>query len=242
MERHDLRQAPVKTLTCRVDGVEVLTRDVIRVFLVPVHNENFRHRAGQYVDIVLDDGVRRSFSIANAPHPGNDIELHIRHVSGGEFSDFVFNRMKIGDTLRVRGPYGDFFLREESRRPAILMAGGTGFAPIKGIIEHALRTGADRSMHLYWGARTNQDLYLHHLAQSWNRQPNFSYVPVLSEADQEPHWGGRNGFVHLAVLEDFPSLRDFEVYANGPRAMVTSARRAFVTHGLPERYFYYDAS
>ncbi len=242
MQKPHRLHAPTKTLTCHVEAVESLGRDVVRLFLAPPRDTPLQHQAGQYIDIVLDDGVRRSFSIANAPHRGNFIELHIRYVSGGEFSDFLFNRLKVGDALEVRGPYGQFFLREHSRRPVILLAGGTGFAPIKGIIEHLLSAGTRRPVYLYWGARTSRDLYLHQLAQSWGEEADFHYVPVCSEPTDDAHWPGRHGLVHQAVLEDFPDLSGFDVYANGPRIMITSAREAFLAHGLPEEHFFYDAA
>lgn len=236
----DVTTAAAKTLMCRVEEVQNLTRDILRLYLIPEAGRQFRHRAGQYVDIVLHDGVRRSFSIANAPHMGNHIELHIRHVDGGEFSDYIFNQVAAGDSLEVVGPYGGFFLREDSRRPVIMLAGGTGFAPIKGLVEEILSAGVERPIHLYWGARTRGDLYLHELARSWSDYPDFHYVPVLS-ADDDDGWEGRRGLVHQTVVEDHPDLHAFEVYANGPRAMIQSAREVFLRHGLPDRYYYFDA-
>jgi len=242
MQEQPRLRTPAKTLTCQVEAVESLGRDVIRLFLLPPDDRHLEHQAGQYIDIVLDDGVRRSFSIANAPDRGNLIELHIRYISGGEFSDFLFNRLKVGDHLQVRGPFGDFFLREPSHRPLILLAGGTGFAPIKGIVEHLLSIGSRRPIHLYWGARTSRDLYMHQLARSWAREANFHYVPVCSETPGETQWRGRHGLVHQAVLEDFTDLSGFEVYANGPRPMIASAREAFLAHGLSAAHFFHDAA
>lgn len=229
-----------KTLMCRVEEVQYLSRDILRLFLIPAGDKHFRHRAGQYVDVVLHDGVRRSFSIANAPHVGNHIELHIRHVDGGEFSDYIFNRVGAGDSLEVVGPYGNFLLREGSLRPVIMLAGGTGFAPIKGLVEEILSSGAARPIHLYWGARSREDLYLHDLAQSWCSHPGFHYVPVLSAAG-DSLWTGRRGLVHQAVIQDYPDLSPFEVYANGPRAMIQSAREVFLRHRLSDKHFYLDA-
>lgn len=240
MGEPDTAAPPVKTLNYRVRTAEHLNPDVLRLFLSPADDRRLQHRAGQYVDVLLPGGIRRSFSIANAPG-GGDIELHIRRVRGGEFSDFIFNHLQRGDTLQVRGPYGDFFLREHSRRPVILLAGGTGFAPIKGIIEHAFNAGFDRDIHLYWGARTRHDLYLHQLARSWSARPRFAYIPVLSDTGPDSGWRGRSGPVHQTVIEDFPDMGGYEVYANGPRPLITSAREVFVRHGLPQEYFYYDA-
>jgi len=241
MDTTDVTHSSAKTLMCRVEEVQYLSRDILRLYLVPEKGLHFRHRAGQYVDVMLHDGVRRSFSIANAPHQGNHIELHIRHVDGGEFSDYIFNQAKTGDALEVAGPYGNFFLREDSLRPVIMLAGGTGFAPIKGLVEEILSTGVARPIHLYWGARTRDDLYLHDLAQSWCSHPDFHYVPVLSAATADSPWAGRQGLVHQTVIQDYPDLTSFEVYANGPRAMIQSAREVFLRHGLPDKYFYFDA-
>lgn len=237
----DVTDTPHDTLPFRVEAAEFLGPDVIRLILAPADARPLRYRAGQYVDIAAPGGVRRSLSIANAPGQREVLELHIRRVGGGAFSDFVFNRLQPGTVLPVSGPYGGFFLREGSQRPVILLAGGTGFAPIKGLVEQALAGDIDRPVHLYWGARTRHDLYLHDLARSWSDRPNFHYVPVLSDDAHEPRWPGRHGLVHQAVIEDFPALGDYEVYANGPPAMIAAARRALVHHGLPERYFYSDA-
>lgn len=242
MQEPHRQHAPHKTLSCHVQALETLGRDVVRLVLVPDRDRHLEHRAGQYIDIVLNDGVRRSFSIANAPDRGNLIELHIRYVSGGEFSDFLLNSLEVGDSLEVRGPYGEFFLREHSHRPVILLAGGTGFAPIKGIIEHLFSIDSRRPIHLYWGARTSQDLYMHELARAWERRENFHYVPVCSEPQQDIPWEGRHGFVHQAVLEDFADLGGYDVYANGPRLMISAAREAFLAQGLPPQHFYYDAA
>lgn len=228
------------TLPFRVETTEVLGPDVMRLFLSPARERRLRYRAGQYVQVAAPGGVRRSLSIANAPGPHEVLELHVRRVHGGAFSDFVFNRLQPGALLSVSGPYGGFFLREGSQRPVILLAGGTGFAPIKGIVEQALATDIDRPMHLYWGARTRHDLYLHELARSWSDAPDFHYIPVLSDDAHDPPWPGRHGLVHEAVLGDFPALDGYEVYANGPPGMIATARRALLAKGLPEKFFYSD--
>ena len=147
--------------------------------------------AGQYIDFVLKDGRHRAFSMANPPHDDAFIELHIRHVEGGEFTDYVFNQLEEKTVLRVEGPHGSFHLREDSDRPIILMAGGTGFAPIKGIIEHAVAEGIKRPMHLYWGVRAKEDLYLNELAEQWVATvPGFRYTPVLSQPNAADQWQG----------------------------------------------------
>jgi CDP-4-dehydro-6-deoxyglucose reductase len=201
-------------------------------------NERLQFLAGQYIEFLLKDGKRRSFSMATAPHADELIELHVRHVAGGQFTDHVFGKMKERDILRFEGPLGTFFLREDSDKPIVFVASGTGFAPIKAIIEHAVHKGIARPMTLYWGGRRPKDLYMDALAKQWP----IKYVPVISEAQPEDAWTGRTGFVHRAVMEDFPDLSAHQVYACGVPIMVDSARRDFVQKcGLPETEFYADS-
>jgi CDP-4-dehydro-6-deoxyglucose reductase len=201
-------------------------------------NERLQFLAGQYIEFLLKDGSRRSFSMANAPHGDELIRLHVRHVPGGQFTDHVFNKMKQRDILRMQGPLGTFFLREDSAKPIVLVASGTGFAPIQSIVESALHKDLRRPMALYWGGRRPKDLYLDSLAKQWG----IPYIPVISDALPEDHWAGRTGFVHRAVMQDFPDLSDHQVYACGVPIMVDSARKDFTTAcRLPEDEFYADS-
>ncbi|MFL9871343.1 CDP-6-deoxy-delta-3,4-glucoseen reductase [Paraburkholderia megapolitana] len=234
---------PVKKVPCRVSGLERKATDVAELKLQLPANERLQYLAGQYIEFILKDGKRRSYSMANAPHHEGPVELHVRHMPGGTFTDHVFNAMKERDILRFEGPFGTFFLREDSKRPIVLLASGTGFAPIKAIIEHALFKRLDRPMKLYWGGRRKQDLYMMELAERWVKDvPNFSFVPVLSEPDTSDAWTGRTGFVHRAVIEDLPDLSAYQVYACGAPVMVESAHRDFTSyHRLPEGEFYADS-
>ncbi len=233
----------VKTMPCRVEKLEKLADDVMRMRIKLPANERLQFLAGQYVDFQLKDGRARSYSLANAPHDDALLELHIRHVPGGLFTDQVFSTLKERDILRLKGPLGSFFIREDSDKPMIFIAGGTGFAPIKSMLEHAFAAHMDRDLVLYWGARARKDLYLAELPQQWlAERPNFSFIPVLSQAQPDDAWQGRTGFVHEAVLADFPDLSGYQVYASGAPAMVDSARDSFVkTRGLPEDEFFADA-
>ncbi|MEY3629830.1 MAG: hypothetical protein RLY91_1596, partial [Pseudomonadota bacterium] len=209
--------------------------------------ETFKFYAGQYVELILKDGKRRSYSMANPPHSAAALELHIRHLPGGLFTDHVFGvgatQMKEREILRIEGPLGSFFLREDSELPIVMLASGTGFAPIKSIIEHMVHQGIKRPVTLYWGGRRPADLYMHALAQTWAATiPNFTYVPVVSDALAEDAWTGRTGFVHKAVMEDFPDLAGHQVYACGAPIVVDSARREFVAHcKLPDDAFFADS-
>ena len=207
------------------------------------------------MDFILKDGARRQYSMANAPHSGGMIELHVRHTPGGVFTDRLFGVLeppvKERDILRIEAPLGTFFLREDSTRPIVLLAGGTGFAPIKAIAEHVFhqRINRDeggkpaRDVHLYWGARTKKDLYMGHVPEQWEKvQPNFRYIPVLSEPTPEDAWTGRTGFVHQAVIDDLSDLSSFDVYVCGAPAMIDAAKHDFVGQcGLPEDQFFADA-
>jgi CDP-4-dehydro-6-deoxyglucose reductase, E3 len=236
----------IKTMPARVTQMQRAAHDVMVLSLKLPQQERLDFLAGQYVDILLRDGQRRSFSLANVPQ-SEALELHIRHVPGGHFTGHVFEKMQEKDLLRFRGPLGMFFLREvddpaDAVRPIVLVAGGTGFAPMKSIVEDALGRGLQRPMHLYWGARARRDLYMHELALGWvEALPGFRYTPVLSHAPPEDGWQGRTGWVHDAVLADYPDLSGHEVYASGPPPMVESIRARFPTHGLLEDRLHYDS-
>jgi len=234
---------PVKTLPARIEKMEKLAPDVIEMHLRLPASERLQFLAGHYIDILLKDGKRRSFSLANAPHDDALLQLHIRHVPGGLFTEQVFTTMKVRDILRINGPHGSFTLREDSARPMILLAGGTGFAPIKALVEHAIAEKCPRPMHIYWGARARADLYMPALPESWTAQhANIHYVPVLSKPAAGDGWQGRTGLVHQAVMADFPDLSGFQVYACGAPVMIDAARRDFTTLcGLPEDEFFADA-
>jgi len=246
IEAREVRKAgdiQVRKLPARVQKLERATDDVMIVYLRLPANERLLFLAGQYVDILLKDGTRRSFSMAHPPHDDEFVQLHVRHVSGGSFTDHVFTAMKERDILRLEGPLGTFFLREESDKPVVFVASGTGFAPIKAIIEAALNKGVARPMTLYWGARRPKDLYLNELPQRWAAgHPGFRYIPVISEALPGDGWSGRTGFVHRAVMEDLPDLSGHQVYACGVPVMVNSAQRDFIAHcRLPENEFFADS-
>ncbi|MDR1661314.1 MAG: CDP-6-deoxy-delta-3,4-glucoseen reductase [Azoarcus sp.] len=233
---------PVKKLPCRVSRLERLAEDVMRVDLQLPATEAFTFRAGQYIDIVLPGGEHRSFSIANAPCRKDSLELHIRRVPGGRFTGHVFEEMKLRDILRIEGPHGDFRLHEDSGRPIVMIGGGTGFAPLKGLVEHAIHIGLERPIAFYWGAHTPSGLYLHEMAQSWQtRLPGFRYIPVISGADPDGGWTGRRGLAHEAALADFADLSQHEVYACGSPPMIKAARKNLTRErGLPAEAFYAD--
>jgi len=236
-----VRDIAIRTLPCRVQKMERVAPDVMMLFLRLPANERLQFLAGQYIDVLMKDGKRRSLSMANAPHDDACLQLHLRNY-GGPFSQYVFTRMKEKDILRFEGPLGTFFLREDSDKPIILLASGTGFAPIKSIVEHALFKGIQRPMTLYWGGRKRSDLYMTALAETWQRDHGIGYVPVLSEARAEDHWSGRTGFVHRAVMADYPDLSGHQVYACGAPAMVEAAHQDFTSHcKLPDEEFYSDA-
>ena len=233
----------IKTLPCRIQKMERVDDDVMVLQLRLPANEKLVYLPGQFIEFLLKDGSRRSFSIANPPHDAELLQLHVRHVAGGQFTDHVFGKMKERYILRFEGPLGTFFLREESDKPVVFVASGTGFAPIKAVIEHMFHKAIARPMTLYWGGRRPKDLYLNELANRWTAEhPGFTYVPVISDGLPEDAWTGRSGFVHRAVMRDFPDLSLHQVYACCVPIMVDSARRDFITQcKLPEDEFYADS-
>ncbi len=236
-----VKDIPVKTLPCRVQSLDRVAPDVMRIRLRLPASERLQFLAGQYIDILLRDGTRRSLSLANPPHDDGLLELHLRDY-GGPFSTRVFTQMKEKDILRFEGPLGTFYLHEDNIKPAVLIAGGTGFAPIKAIVEHAIHHKLKRSLLLYRGARRPADLYLDELPLAWQREHGIAYVPVLSDVAAEDTWTGRRGLVHEAVMADIPDLSGHEVYACGAPAMIDAAHRDLTARcGLPESAFYADA-
>ena len=234
---------PVRKMPARISSMQRKSPDVIQLQLQLPASESFQYRAGQYIDVLLRDGARRSYSMANAPHTGPSLDLHIRHMPGGRFTDLVFGSMKERDIVRIEGPMGSFFLREDSNKPLVLLASGTGFAPIKALIEHMQERQITRPATLFWGGRRPHDLYM----DEWVRaqcalMPHLSYVPVVSDALPEDKWQGRTGFVHQAVLEDIPDLSGYQVYACGAPVVVESAQRDFSDlAGLDEAEFFADS-
>lgn len=240
-EVNAIKDIPVKTLPCRVQKMMRPAPDVMVLSLKLPANERLQFMAGQYIDILLKDQKPRSFSLANAPHNDEFLELHIRNIAGGEFTQHVFETMKERDILRFKGPLGTFFLRDDTAKPIIFVASGTGFAPIKAIIEHALHIGIKRPMHFYWGARKLIDLYMLDKARQWENH-GITFTPVLSESLPEDTWPGRIGFVHRAVLEDYSDLASHEVYVCGAPVVVEAARRDFTSQrNLPNEAFFSDA-
>jgi CDP-4-dehydro-6-deoxyglucose reductase len=236
---------PVKKMPARLSQLERKSADVMLMRLQLPANEAFSYHAGQYLDFLLPDGLRRSYSMASAaaaPDQNGTLELHVRHLPGGVFTDRVFGTLKEKEILRLEGPFGSFYLREDSNKPMVLLASGTGFAPIKAIIEHMQQKDIQRPATLYWGGRRPQDLYLDDWVQTKLREmPQLRYVPVISEALPADGWSGRTGFVHRAVLQDLPDLSGYQVYACGVPVMVESAQRDFAQAGLPPEEFYSDA-
>lgn len=238
---------PIKKLPARIANMQRLGQDVMIIKLQLPATERLQFLAGQYIELLLRNGERRSYSIANAPEIEGPIELHIRHMPGGMLTDMLFGDtvpvIKERDILRFEGPLGNFFLREESDQPIVMLASGTGFAPVKAIIESMAFKNINRPIKFYWGGRRPQDLYMHNICQGWQQaMPHLTYIPVVSEALPEDNWAGRTGLVHHAVMADLPDLSNYQVYACGAPVMVEAARQDFInTCQLPEQAFFADA-
>ena len=231
----------VKTLPVKVASLRKLAPDVMEVMLKLPETERLQFLAGQYIDILLPEGKRRAFSLANAPYNDTYLELHIRHVDGGVFTTRVFNELQENSLLRIEGPHGSFFLHEADR-PKILMGGGTGFAPLKGMIEQLIQEGNQQPVYLYWGARSRVDLYHYELAEKWAFQyKNIHFIPVLSEPLEEDNWQGETGFVHDIVVRDFPDMAALDVYMSGPPPMVNAGVETFKAAGLSSDHMFSDS-
>jgi len=238
-EIDSLANIQIRSMPCRVEEVNHLNHDVVQLILKIPGSQSLQYLAGQYLDIEHPEFEPRAFSIANAPVNSNLLELHIRLVEGGQFTNFVFNALTEKTILRIEGPKGSFFLREESDRPIIFIAGGTGFGPIKAIIENLILTNSSRTVYLYWGVRAEQDFYLN-LPSEWSQKhSNISFIPVLSEPDSS--WSGMFGYVHEVVMKDFENLIDFEVYACGPPVMVKAAAKSCIENKLNKENFFSDS-
>ncbi|MBL8264775.1 2Fe-2S iron-sulfur cluster-binding protein [Steroidobacter sp.] len=232
----------VKSLPCRIERTQRLTSDIMAVFLRVPASEYFHFVPGQYLDIMLPQNRRRSFSIASTPGDGKLLELHIRRVSSGEFTQQLFDGTLEKSLLRIEGPLGQFWFRRESPRPALLIGGGTGYAPLRSMLHSLLEVGDRRQLHLYWGAQTASDLYEDaEIKALCAKYPNLRYIPVLSAPRAEDQWQGRVGFVHAAALADHPDLKLVDVYASGPPVMVETIRHEFMHRGLPAEQLFFDS-
>ncbi|QWT19069.1 2Fe-2S iron-sulfur cluster binding domain-containing protein [Bacillus sp. NP157] len=233
---------PHRRVETEVAERRMLAPDVVGLWLRPLDGDTLRWLPGQYLDVVLPDGKHRPFSIASGPRDHGLVELHVRHVPGGGFTSWVYESLKVGDRLSIEAPLGTFVPREDSERPMLFMAGGTGFAPVKAVVEHFIALGTRRPMHLYWGVRNADDLYLAELARGWAAQSStITFTPVLSDPDAAREAGLREGLVHEALLADHPVLSGYDLYMSGPPAMIAAGRELFLDAGLPEDRLFYDS-
>jgi CDP-4-dehydro-6-deoxyglucose reductase len=237
---------PIRKMPVRIASMEKMSPDVMRITLQLPSTETMQYLAGQYVEFLLRDGSRRAYSIANAPHTiaagAPMVELHIRHMPGGKFTDHVFGAMKDKEIQRIEAPFGSFYLREDSDKPMVLLASGTGFAPIKALLEHMQHKNIQRPAKFYWGGRRPSDIYMNDwVTAQLALMPNLQFIPVVSDALPEDHWSGRTGFVHAAVLQDIPDLSGHQVYACGAPVVIESAQRDYAAHGLPAEEFFADS-
>jgi len=231
-----------RIMPCRVTRIEKLADDVIALGLKLPQNQQLKYLAGQYVDILLSGGKRRSYSLAHAPGTSDELELHVGYVEGGLFTSHVFNTMQERELLRFNGPLGSFFIRGEIEEPIILVAGGTGYAPIQAMIEQWIADNDSREVYFYMGARHRRDLYMHQKCLDWAKQhEGFHYVPVLSEPGAEDNWAGATGWIQDQILKDFKNLDGYQLYTAGPPAMVHALKRSLVGAGLKTHRMFYDS-
>jgi CDP-4-dehydro-6-deoxyglucose reductase len=238
-----VRDIHVRKMPARVIEKTLLAPDVMRIKIKLPNAQRLQFLAGQYLEILLPEGKRRAFSIASSPQSEDEIELHIRHVDGGGFTGWVFDELKERDILRLEAPLGTFFIRNDNtERPMIMMGGGTGFAPLKSMIEDLLAHNDQRPLHLFWGVRNRTELYMHKQAQQWAEQnDHIQYTSALLEPGAEDPAGSFNGFVHEAVLKQYPDLSNFDIYMSGPPAMIDAGRKAFIENGAGTRRIFFDS-
>jgi CDP-4-dehydro-6-deoxyglucose reductase, E3 len=235
------KQTPTKKLIYDVESIELLTGDVYRVMVQPPANDYIDYQAGQYVEILHRDVSPRPFSIANTPAEDHHIELHIRYLPDNPYTIELLEEIKSKHKLLLNGPIGNSVYRNDPFYPIIVVAGGTGFAPAKALLETALLETQIRPIYLFWGARTFHDLYLHTLPLELSKRfSHFHYIPVLSASLSRDKWRGKTGLVHETVLKEHSDLSDHYVYASGPPEMAYAAQRAFLTHGLNKSLMYSD--
>lgn len=231
-----------QTLPARITSLHKLSHDVMEMTLTLPGGKRLPFHAGQYIEFLLKDNKKRAFSLANSPLDDENLKLHLRLIDGGYFTNFVFNEMKEKALVRINGPLGSFFIHGDSDHPLILIAGGTGFAPIKAMVEQLITEESKREIHIYWGARAKRDLYHHELAEQWaTAHETIQYIPVLSSANDDDQWQGRTGFVHQSVAEDFGDLSGHDVYMAGPPPMINAAKELFNQQGLPDAQLFSDA-
>ncbi|MCW8963872.1 MAG: CDP-6-deoxy-delta-3,4-glucoseen reductase [Gammaproteobacteria bacterium] len=231
-----------RKMPARVASIEKLAEDVVHLKLKIPAADRLQFLAGQYVDFILSDGRRRAFSLANPPHHDEYLEFQIRHVPGGYFTSIVFDELKEKALIRIEGPLGTFYLREDNDDPIIMMAGGTGMAPLRGMLLHIFDTGIDRPVHLFWGTRAKKDVYLQDEIDQWLADhPQLKFTAVLSDPEESDNWQGETGWVHEAVTRAYPDMSGYEVYMSGPPPMIYAAKDAFHAHGLPENKVFSDA-
>lgn len=241
-EIEELTRFEIKQINCHVSSKEHLCHDVIALKIKLDNDERLQYHAGQYIEFILKDGKHRAFSIANAPHNDELIELHIRHVDGGLFTDFLFESMPENSSLQVQGPLGSFYLREDRHRPIIMMGGGTGFGPLKAMIEHIEHVGFNQPVHMFMGVRALRDLYMSDMAEQWiKNNSNLSFIPVLSDPMEGDNWQGETGFVHQVVAKQFPELDAFDIYMSGPPPMINAAVDLFTQQGASKDNMFSDA-
>ena len=237
-----LNETPAQTVNCQIAQINQLNKDVRQVFLRLPKGKKVDFLPGQYAEIQLTKNGSSAFSIANAPTGGREIELHIRYVPDGGSCDEVTELLNQRAPLNVKLPQGECVLKPENKNTQIFLAGSTGFAPIKSMLEYCFHKRRKQELYLYWGGVRQQDLYLHNLAKEWHQQyDNFHYIPALSDAPESSDWKGRSGFIHKCLLEDFNDLsKNIEIYAGGSPGMVYAALDDFEKHGLHEDNIYSD--
>jgi CDP-4-dehydro-6-deoxyglucose reductase len=238
-EIHPAHEITIKRLPCRIERTAPLSHDVMALYLRLPAAEEFHFQAGQYIDVMLEGGRRRSFSIASPPHASRPLELHVRRVAGGEFTERLFEANSQNSLLTIEGPLGQFTYRQTDA-PILMVGGGTGLAPLLCMLRHSIEKGMERDIMLYWGVRGERDLYAPAaLAALAERSKGFRYHAVLSEASSR--WSGRRGFVHEAVLADYGTLDRYDIYVSGPPAMIDAARSEFCKRGAAPDRLYFDS-
>ena len=243
VEARGAADIPVQQITTQVCKLARLTDEVMELQVRTPRSKTLWFLAGQHVRLSIDGLAPRNKSVASCPCNGRVLQFHVRRAPGDPFSEYVFNRLKLRDSLEIEGPFGEFVLDESSPRPLIFIAFETGFAPIKSLIEHAISLEMNQPMRLYWIARDEPEHYLENYCRSWHDAlDDFTFTPITAKADAGEPTPSEQALAQASarIVAEHPDLSGFDVYANGPDSLFTGLCGTLLEKGLPAERLFMD--